>query len=185
MGISVLVIVAVVTVLLAVGWLGYKKKQKTDAIAERVTREMINQNPGVELLGQVAYHGGFPQMAKPSLLQLGVAADGLLLFDYSGWSARLAVADWCGLDQFSISVKADTAGRSTATLGPLVPFFFKDTVRHFIVVQYIDVNSEQNHLLLERDSESARQLVFDRLSHCGMRHESANRPTGRILSLIK
>jgi hypothetical protein len=60
-------------------------------------------------------------------------------------------------------MKADTKGKSTVMLGPLVPFLFKDKLRHFISIKYIDSDKEENHLLLEAADKASQQKIYEKL----------------------
>ena len=149
--------------LIAVGLLGYKQQKKAAAATEKIDREILNRNPGTDLMGQISYHGGFPQMAKPSVLQLGLTKDGLIIYDYKGWSGKVYCRDWHGVERFTVLAKANTAGKSTVVLGPLVPLFFQDKLRHFIAIQYTDINGQENHLLFELDNETMQKKIFEKL----------------------
>ncbi len=162
---------ASLAVLVAFGLIGHQQKKKAEAKVAKITGEVLRQNPHAEILGEISYHGGFPPRPKPSILQLGLTADSLLLYDYKGWSGKVYFQDWCGLEQFTILVKADTTGKSTVMLGPLVPYLFKDTLRHFIAVKYKDLDREENHLLLETKSKTLQQQIYDRLFYRGKKCE--------------
>lgn len=160
---SVIIVALSVIALIAVGLLGYKQQKKAAAATEKIDREILNRNPGVDLMGQISYHGGFPQMAKPSVLQLGLTKDGLIIYDYKGWSGKVYYRDWHGVERFTVLAKANTAGKSTVVLGPLVPLFFQDKLRYFIVIQYTDINEQENHLLFELSSETMQKKIFEKL----------------------
>jgi len=153
---------ALLTALVAFGLVGFKQRRKTEANLANVTREALRQNPHAEILGRITYHGGFPQMPKPSVLQIGLTGDSLLLYDFKGWSGKVYFRDWRDVERFTTLVKADIRGKSTM-LGPLLPFFFKDTMRHFIAIKYKDTNWEENCLLLEADDETSQQRIYDKL----------------------
>ncbi len=162
--VAIAVVLFVIAGLVAVGLLGYKQQKKAAATTAEVDQDILGQNPGAELLGPISYHGGFPQMAKPSVLQLGLTGDGLILYDYKGWSGKVLCRDWRGIERFTILAKADTTGKSTVMLGPLVPYFYKDKLRYFIAIKYIDINNQENHLLIEPGSETMQQDIYARLS---------------------
>jgi uncharacterized protein YqkB len=162
--VAIAVILAVIAGLIAVGLLGYKQQKKAAATTAKVNQDILRQNPGAELLGPISYHGGFPPMAKPSVLQLGLTEDSLIIYDYKGWSGKVPCRDWRGIERFTVLAKADTTGKSTVILGPLVPYFYKDKLRYFIAIKYIDINNQENHLLIEPSSETIQKDIYARLS---------------------
>lgn len=154
---------ALLAIFVTIWLVGNKQKKRAEAQAARITSEVRSQNPHAEILGKISYHGGFPQMPKPSMLQLGLTGDGLLLYDHKGWSGRIYFRDWRGVEQFTILAKAGTIGKSTAILGPLVPYFFKDSLRYFIALKYNDRDYDENHLLFETDNKALQQMIYDAL----------------------
>lgn len=155
---------AALAVLTTLGIFGYRTQCRIKAHMAEVTQEVLSQNPHAEILGQVAYHGGFPRMPKPAMLQLGVTKDSLVLYDYKQWCDKVCFRDWRSVEKFTILVKADTIGKSTVMLGPLVPFFFKDKLRHFIAIKYFDTNYEENNLLLETNDEKTQERIYEKIS---------------------
>lgn len=162
MGGTVTGVLVLVSVLFVVAWIGHKQKKKAEADLIKITREVLSQNPDTEMLGPISYHGGFPQMPKPSILQLAITDDSLLLYDYKGCSGKVYFREKREVDRFTVLMKADTVGKHTM-LGPLVPFFFKDKLRHFIAIKYIDGDREENHLLLEAGNKAAQQKIYEKL----------------------
>lgn len=163
-------ILAVIAGLAVVGRLGYMQQKKAAAIMAKVNQDILCQNPGAELLGPISYHGGFPQMAKPSVLQLSLTEEGLILYDYKGWLGKVHYQDWRGIERFTILAKADTTGKSTVILGPLVPYFYKDKLRYFIAIKYIDINNQENHLLIEPGSDTMQEDIYARLEKVRFAH---------------
>ncbi|MBP2656182.1 MAG: hypothetical protein H6Q73_3751 [Firmicutes bacterium] len=156
-------IAACLIFLMIAGLIGYKKKKKADNVISQITNELLFQNPHTELLGPMTYHGGFPPMPKPSVLQMGVNHDNLILYNYQGWSDKVNVRDWCSVEKFTVQKKADYVVGSVTLLGPLVPLFFRDTFKYFITIKYIDIDREENHLVLETGNSKLQEQVYTKL----------------------
>jgi hypothetical protein len=83
--------------------------------------------------------------------------------DYKGWSDKVDFRDCLRVERFTVNSKADTIGKSTVLLGPLVPFLFKDTLRHFVSIKHIDRDREENHLVLEIGTEELQRKICSKL----------------------
>lgn len=157
-----ILLIAITACMVVASKIGHRQKKKAAEKAEDVVREIFLQNK-VEFLGDIAYHGGLPQFPKPSMLVIGVSPDGLFMCDYKGWSDKVYFRTWLSVEKFIVQEKADTFGKSTVLLGPLVPILFKDKLRYFVTVKYIDQDQEQNHLVLETGTEELQQSICKKL----------------------
>ncbi len=166
MEITILISACVIVVLLILYRSGYNRMDSHKAAVLRVT-EQFTENYHAKLLGQIAYHGGIPEMPKIAKAYFGLAPAGMVFCDGRGLLGQVLFCNWLAIENFSILQKSGNIGRSTALLGPLVPIFFKDKVRHFIVIKYIDIDQEENNILLEASDKKTQQKIYESISTYG------------------
>jgi hypothetical protein len=116
----------------------------------------------LEYLDYVSYHGGLPEIPKPQKLNIAVSRDYLLLFSNTIRFCKVAFGRWQDIETFT--TKLDAKKQSLVLWGPLSPLLHRDTVRHFIVIHYIDAENQENHLLLEHPNPERLKELYERLS---------------------
>jgi len=142
---------------------GYRRIQREEAFVSNAMYQ-ISQIHNAKFLGRIAYHGGFPQIPRPTQLFLGMADDGLVLYDGQNPPEQAFCRDWLEVDQFSVMQKAEGAYKSIALLGPLVPFFYKDKTRHFITIHYSDVDRDENYIVLEAADKATQGELYGEIT---------------------
>ncbi|MDR7868235.1 MAG: hypothetical protein RIN56_15670 [Sporomusaceae bacterium] len=149
--------VAFVIVLIALYYIGKRKQMQTKCVDDKVLTEVNN----AKVIGRIIYHGGMPQMPKPSSLAAGVLPDSLLLWNHRGEKAIINFARWIQCEKLTMELRPNTRGLLITLLGPLVFLFTKHKIRHFIVIKYLDCNDEENNILFECNGETNQQHVYD------------------------
>lgn len=158
-----LIVAVVIGVFLAGIWVLGKKKRTAHVNAVETTANLITQEHQGELVGLVAYQGGLSQLPKPCFLYLGVAEDGLVFYEKERFAAKLEFGDCVNAEKFSVKSKSGNFMKSTVMLGPLVPILFKDKIRHFLTVEYRDMDNEENHILLEITDKKLQSEIYDKV----------------------
>jgi hypothetical protein len=114
--------------------------------------------PILELADNVIYQGGFPPMPKPARLNLGVTESGLILFDKAGNHGRIGYDKIKKQEKFT-TTKTRKVRFGLMAYGPLALVLNRPTVRHFYVVEYTDVdNDENNMVVMVKNKEVAERL---------------------------
>ncbi len=67
------------------------------------------------------------------------------------------------MEMFITSKKQDSSRQSIVMWSPLNNFLFKETFRHFIVINYTDSEDQDNNIVLEHDSKEKMQEIFEKL----------------------
>jgi hypothetical protein len=129
-------------------------------------------NVDIEYLGCLSYQGGFPDI--PTLQKLNIAAskDHLLLFTNNARFGKLAFCRFQKMEMFTTSRKQNSGTPSIVMWGPLNHLYFRDTIRHFIVINYTDPENHQNNLLFEHNNKKELEEIFDRLLSMFRTHRS-------------
>ena len=156
-------IIMIIGAFIAVAYaIGYKKRKSHICLVEE-TADLINKEHQGELVGRIAYQGGLPQVPKPCFLYLGVAEDGVVLYDNQRLAAEVKFSNCVDAEKFSVVYKAGNFMKSTVMLGPLVPILFKDKIRHFITIEYIDIHKEVNNILFETTDKPMQKDIYDKI----------------------
>ena len=132
---------------------GDKKLKEKEKIFDEVK---IKENIAAEILGFLSYHGGFPPIPKPQKLNVALADDGLLLFTNQGFSGKI---------NFACCKNVDLKGKSIVLWGPFVGLFLKPKIRHFMVVNYKDMEGIDNNLLLEASDNKELEEIFGKINN--------------------
>ncbi|MDR1134898.1 MAG: hypothetical protein LBL49_01780 [Clostridiales Family XIII bacterium] len=111
-----------------------------------------------EVVDDVIYQGGFPPMPKPARMSLGITESELVLFDRAGNNGCIEYEKIKKVDKFTTR-KERTRKFGIMAYGPLALVLNKPSFRHFFVVEYIDMNNEDNIMVsLVRNKEIADNL---------------------------
>ncbi|MBP2637194.1 MAG: hypothetical protein H6Q72_3101 [Firmicutes bacterium] len=144
---------------------GYKRMENHKTTILRITDHLAREY-NATVLGMVSYQGGLPEMQRIVNVYFGLAPDCMIFYDERGSLGRVFFHDCIKIEQFAVLQKASGIGKSTALLGPLVPYFFKDRTRNFITIKYIDVDQEENNLLLEVPDKKMQQEFYKAIYFC-------------------
>jgi len=118
-----------------------KEKDKLEAGLKSMYESM-------DILGEVIYQGGFPEMPKPARLSIALTGSYLILFDKKGASGRIEYDRFRKIDKFTSS-KPNTKRYSLMAWGPLAMLLNRPTYQHFIVVSYTDIDNEYNNMVFQ------------------------------------
>lgn len=163
--------IAIVAVLSGLYHIGKRKQIQRKRIDDKMLAGVDNG----ELIGQIIYHGGMPQMPKPSSLAMGVLPDALLLWNYRGEKSIINFARWLQCEKLTMELRPNARGLLVTLLGPLIFLFTRNKARHFIVIKYFDCNDEENNILFECHGEANQQRVY------GILHNKWQRATKQHL----
>ena len=148
----------------SLGFLGYRGN-RTLRRRELFLQHMREiDNTELEYLGYISYHGGLPEIPKPQKLHIAVSRDYLLLFSNTTRFGKVAFDRWREIETFTTKRKQDPRKQSIVLWGPLSHLLHKDIVRYFIVINYIDMENQENHLLLEHPDQERLKEIYERLS---------------------
>ncbi|MDD5169616.1 MAG: hypothetical protein PHN75_12415 [Syntrophales bacterium] len=159
--IALLVFMATAAILLVNGSRILKKRRKyIETIAEQEQEE-------IKELAYVAYHGGFPALPKPQKLTLAVSDKVLYFVTNDGQSVKFPMPCWRKLEKFTTKRKHDVKQRSMILWGPFNNVMFKDQIRHFITINFLDEqgSSPDNHVLIEHGNPEQRDQIFNELNN--------------------
>ena len=134
----------------------FKNSQKADSL-------IIEQIDNIKA-GEVTYQGGFPSMPKPARVTVGVSDDYVVMYDIEGTWGKVDFAKVKNIEKFTTRKRPDTKGRSFVLWGPFVPFLLRAKTNHFIVINYIDVNHEENNVLFQSNKAAQINKVFEEIS---------------------
>lgn len=154
--------------------IGYYRKVHRDKKFSEWKENIKKNNLGTELLGTVIYHGGYPPMAKPSRVEVGVHKDYLLLYNYSGWSARVPASTWKNIESFTTFKKNDYILGGITALGPFYNLIFKNQRKNFITIEYIDVDNDENCIVLQPLTDEIRKNIYNALKKCTVNKKYKN-----------
>ncbi len=121
-----------------------------------------SENIEIEYLGFLSYHGGFPEIPIPQKLNVAVARDYILLFTNKAHYGKVPFRACQKIDSFTTKKKQDSSRQSIVMWGPLNNILFKETFRHFIVINY-NSEDQENNIVLEHDSKEKMQEIFEKL----------------------
>ncbi|NPV27550.1 MAG: hypothetical protein HPY81_08960 [Firmicutes bacterium] len=152
----------VIAALLILGYFFFCGHRKLKEI-KRVETMVKAENKNMEVFGSVTYHGGFPPMPKPSHLSVGLSDEYLVLYDRKGNYGRVYFDRFKNIEKFTTRTEADLKGKSVVFWGPLAPLVFRAKIRHFVVINYIDINDEENNILLETKELPEQKELYNRL----------------------
>lgn len=135
---------------------GNKQVKQRDAILENVARI---ENCPIEQIAYLSYHGGFPQIPKPQKMNIALTDDHLVMITKEGIIGKVDYARFKKCDKFTTKKNPDLRGKSIVLWGPFVGIFLKTKTRHFIVINYLDINKEKNNILLECKDSNELELI--------------------------
>lgn len=173
--------VAIAAVVIGLSYIGRRKQLQMKCIDDKVLAEVNNG----ELIGRVVYHGGMPQLPKPSSLALGVLQEALLLWNCRGEKAVIDFERWLKCEKITMETRPNVRGMPVTLLGPLIFLFGRPKIRYFLVVNYLDCNDEENNILLECRGEVDQQNVYDILHNRWQRAVKQQRPQRKFLEAAK
>ncbi len=161
MEIALLVCAVAVACLGFLGYRGKKALQRRESFFQHI-RE--TDKTELEYLGSISYHGGLPEIPKPQKLNIAVTRDYLLLFPNTTRFCKVAFDSWHDIETFTTKRKREARKQSLVMWGAMSHLLHKDTVRHFIVVHYIDTENQENHLLFEHPDQERLKEIYESLS---------------------
>ncbi len=157
-------LVCAVLVAACLSFFGYRGKQALERRKSFFQHISEIDETELEYLDYISYHGGLPEIPKPQKLNIAVAKDYLLLFSNPTRFCKVAFGRWQDIETFSTKLKKDPRKQSIVLWGPLSHLLNRDIDRHFLVIHYIDVEDQENHLLLEYPNPERLKEVYERLS---------------------
>lgn len=125
---------------------------------------LVNEKLENVKAGEVTYQGGFPPMPKPTQVTVGVSEDYMVLYDFKGTCGKVDFGQVKKIEKITTRKRPDTRGRSFVLWGPLVPLLLKVKIQHFIVINYIDVNQEENNVLFQSKDAAQINKVYEELN---------------------
>jgi len=139
---------------------GSRKYKETQRIEESVQAQIPHFT-----IGKANYQGGFPPMPKLAKVTLGIADDntGLVMYDKNGTTGKIEFVRIMKTEKFTTKKDPDLKGRSVVLYGPLVPFIFRPKISHFCIVNYIDINDEQNNLVFHSTDKQEIDRIYKSL----------------------
>lgn len=152
---------AVMLSLLILFYRGNKKLAFNKTVLENTAR--IN-HIDINNMVNVSYHGGYPHIPKPQKMYIGLSDEYLLLLTNEGATGKIYFDKWNKIDKFTIRKEPDLKGRSIVLWGPFVSLLNKASIRHFVFVNYQDINGQENNILIEHNDISKVQEIFERFS---------------------
>jgi hypothetical protein len=134
---------------------------------DKVVKEKDNLNKhvediygsNIEIFDNVSYQGGFPPMPKPARLNLGITESELVLFDRAGNHGRIGYDKIKKQDKFTTSKKKKIKFGLMA-YGPIAMLLNKPTLQHFYVVEYTDVNDENNNMVVMVKTREVAERLY-------------------------
>jgi hypothetical protein len=130
-----------------------KAKKKVDNDIVDIYGEMS------DVFDDVAYQGGFPPMPKPARLSLGVAANGLVLYDREGNNGLVGYDKINKVDRFVTQAQRKYKFGLMA-YGPIALVLNRPMYRHFFTAEYIDVNNEKNIIMVLLKSREVAENLY-------------------------
>ncbi len=153
--------VSVLTFLIII-YRGNRQIKCRDTILENMAR--IDNNE-IEHIGYVSYQGGYPPIPKPQKLNIALSDDYLLMVTKEGIKGKVDYSRWIKCDKFTTKKNPDLRGKSVVLWGPFLGIFLKPKIRHFMVINYLDVNREENNILIECKDLSELDLINEKLEN--------------------
>lgn len=155
--------------------IGRKKQAKVARMNDQVLAS-VNES---KMISRIVYHGGLPEMPKPSPMYAGISPLELLLWNDRVKMIQVSFLRWLNCEKITTEVRPDTRGLLVTTLGPLIHLFSRSKLRFFIVIKYVDCNDEKNNILLECQSQSEQNQLYETL------HDKWNNCSRRSTSKLK
>lgn len=158
---------AVIIITIASAWIailvhkGNKVVKKQQELIDRIS---ATDGKAIEQLSIVSYHGGFPDIPVPQKVHVSLSDDYLVLATNKGEYGKVPFSTWNKIETFTTNRKHDPRDRSMVLFGPLNNILFKDTVRHFIVINYDDKTGSDNNLLIEHKDPKTCEELFSKLN---------------------
>lgn len=139
---------------------GNKQVKCRDSILENMARV---ENSEIEHIGYLSYQGGFSQIPKPQKMNIALSDDYLVMVTKEGIKGKVDYARFRKCDKFTTKKHPDLRGRSIVLWGPLVGAFLKPKIRHFMVINYLDINKEENNILLECKDANELEMINEKV----------------------
>lgn len=147
-------------IFLVIIYRGNKQVKDRDAILENVTRI---ENCEIEHIGYFSYHGGYPQIPKPQKMNIALSDDYLLMVTKEGIKGKVDYARFRKCYKFTTKKHPDLRGRSVVLWGPFLGIFLKPKIKHFMVINYLDINEEENNILLECKEPNELEMINEKV----------------------
>jgi hypothetical protein len=157
---------AVIIFTIASAWIAilvHKGNKVVKRQQELIKRIAESDGTVVEPLSYVSYHGGFPEIPTPQKVNLSLSDNYVVLVTNKGEYGKSPFSSWKKIETFTSLRKHDPKDRSMVLFGPFNNLLFKDTVRHFIVINHEDSTGQDNNLLIEHKDSKGCEDVFLRL----------------------
>ncbi len=130
---------------------------------ELVDRLTIEDGKAIEQLSHVSYHGGFPEIPTPQKIHISLSEDYIVLATSKGEYGKIPFSAWKKVEKFTTLRKHDPKDRSMVLFGPFNNLLFKDSIRHFIAINYEDSRCQENNLLIEHKTAKECEELFLKL----------------------
>jgi hypothetical protein len=118
--------------------------------------------PMTEVVEDVSYQGGFPQMPKPARLNLGMTESELVLFDKAGNNGSIEYDKIKKVDSFTTR-KERKRKFGIVAYGPLALVLNKPNMRYFFIAEYKDINEEDNIMMVTVRSKDIADGLYSSL----------------------
>jgi len=151
---------------IASGWIAilvHKGNKVVKRQQELIDKLAASDGTTIEQISHVSYHGGFPDIPIPQKVNLSLSDDYLVLATSKGEYGKILFSSWKKIETFTSLRKHDPKDRSMVLFGPFNNLLFKDTVRHFIVINHEDNLGQDNNLLIEHKDPKICEEIFRRL----------------------
>ncbi len=159
-----LIITSIISTLifLIIIYRGNQQVKRRDTVLENVARI---ENCEIEHIGYFSYHGGYPQIPKPQKMNIALADDCFLMITNEGIKGKVDYARFKKYDKFTTKKNPDLRGKSVVLWGPFIGIFLKPKIRHFMVINYLDINNEHNNILLECKDVNELEMLNEKLKN--------------------
>ena len=154
--------VLILVILLLVFRVGYRQWTKQMQMTEIAFQKVKSSFPEAQWTGSISYQGGLPEYPKPSLMNLALDTQHLILFKDDEFF-QIEFKKIRKIEKFVTLRKDPGYGKSRTFMGPFANLFYKDEELHFIAIQYLDCNAEQNAILLVTSSAQLQKEMSDQL----------------------
>jgi len=151
---------------IASGWIAilvHKGNKVVKRQQELIDQLAARDGTTIEQLSYVSYHGGFPDIPTPQKVNISLSDDYLVLATNKGECGKLPFSSWKKIETFTSLRKHDPKDRSMVLFGPFNNLLFKDTMRHFIVINHEDCMGQDNNLLIEHKDPKICGDIFRKL----------------------
>ncbi len=156
----------VIAMTVASAWIAvlvHKGNKVVKTQQELINRIAVEDGKVIESLSHVSYHGGFPEIPIPQKVHISLSDDYLILTTNKGEYGKVPFSAWKKVETFTTLRKHDPKDRSMVLFGPFNNLLFKDSARHFIVINYEDSLHQDNHLLIEHKDAKVCEELFHKL----------------------